>query len=384
MADYSFDTVDLENGAADGGVVDPVTSPAAPPAVAGTPKAPPGTVPAGTEVAAPADKSISLREQLTKAFKGEKAPDPAADPAAPVTDAQGRVRNADGTFAPAPAVDASSAAPAAAAAPAVQAIQPPAMMSPGEAQLFTSLPPEMQQFVARTMQGVEQAASQFQGYAHIEPMLAQRRQAWAMNGMSEGQALNQLLATSDFATQRPAEFLAWFAQSQGIDLAELADGLPPVDPEVQQLKQTVQQLQGHLSQFTSGQQQAAHSAVVNEIAQFAEEKGADGQPVRPYFQQLAADIMPLIQAVRSQNPGMSNRDVLAQAYDRACWANPQVRGNMTAASEAQRLSEQRAATARAQNAGGSVNGAPVDASTVTNTADRTLRDELRANFAKYT
>lgn len=385
MADYDI-TSDLIDGSDVDAGLPAVAAPSAAPAVnTGAIKAPPGTQHVSADAKPPvADKSVSLREQLTKAFKGEAAPvDPNAvadTPPAPVTDAQGRIRNADGTFAPTPAEVAAAAAPA---APAAQSIQPPANMSPVEAQMFTTLPPEMQQFVARTMQVVEQSANRFQSYAQLEPILEQRRQAWAMNGMSEGQALNQLLALSDFATNKPAEFAQWFANSQGLDLAELSEGMPLVDPQVAALQQQIQQLQGTVNQYTTGQQQAQHSAVVNEIAQFAEEKSADGQPLRPYFSELGATVLPFIQAVKAENPNLAHRDVLTQAYDRACWGNPAIRAKMSAADEAKRLSDQRVNAGRAAAAGSSVTGAPVDAVTASNTPERSLRDELRANFSKY-
>jgi hypothetical protein len=56
------------------------------------------------------------------------------------------------------------------------------------------------------MASVEEQAARFRGYEGLEQVIGARRQAWAMQGMSEGQAVNQLLALSDFAGQNPAEF----------------------------------------------------------------------------------------------------------------------------------------------------------------------------------
>src|SRR6188768_1563832 len=53
------------------------------------------------------------------------------------------------------------------------------------------------------------------------------------------------------------------------------------------------------------------------IDQFAEEKGRDGKPLRPYFDAVLPIVLDLFRA----NP---NRD-LAQTYETACWAHPEVR-----------------------------------------------------------
>jgi hypothetical protein len=78
--------------------------------------------------------------------------------------------------------------------------------------------------------------------------------------------------------------------------------------------------------MTQGQQAAQHQSLVDFTAQFAAETGTDNQPLRPHFAELGNGIVPFIAQVKAENPSASHKDVLSEAYERACWANPQVRG----------------------------------------------------------
>jgi hypothetical protein len=368
---------DINSGDLDNGI-----TPAAP--------APAGTIPAHgtdtvhqnaitrTDTQEKPQAKQSLRDQLSRAFKGEEAP--AAEPAAD----RGDGRTATGQFAPKPGEQ-----PAATEQPGQQpaAVQAPQGIDPA---VFAALPAETQQQVARTMATVEEQAARFRGYEQLETVIGNRRQAWAMNGMSEAQAVNQLLALSDFAGKSPTDFVQWFAGQHGIDLAGLTAGTGGdndeyIDPAVQELRQQVDYLTGTLTSMTQGQQAAQHQSLVDFTAQFATEVGTDNQPLRPHFGELGNGIVPFIAQVKAENPSASHKDVLSEAYERACWAHPQVRGKMLAAQEAQRLGEQRERAARAANAGSSVTGqAPASGSTQPkDIGSGSVRDTLRAAISQH-
>jgi hypothetical protein len=373
-------TSDIANGDLDAGQQG--TIPAAPP--------PAGTVPAQGADAVQANqtpqptrekpaKGASLRDQLSAAFKGEDG--------APTDQANGQnaqPRGPDGKFAPkagetAPvATDTTGQPPAAVQAP--QGIDPT---------VFNSLPPEVQQQVASTVARVEQQAAQYQRYDQLEQVIGPRRQAWAINGVSEAQAVNQLLALSDFAGQSPPDFIQWFAGQHGIDLSALSQQNAAndqfVDPVVQELREQVNQLTGQLNHITTGQQQVQYNSLVELTAQFASEVGTDNQPLRPHFAELGGGILPYINQVKAENPHASPREVLAEAYDRACWATPAVRAKLIASQEANHLADQRAKAARAQVAGSSVVGqAPAPASTAPKVqGNGTVRDHLRAAIQQH-
>lgn len=327
-------------------------------------------------------KPVSLRDQISSALKGEDTP-----PVARIDG--GPVRNPDGTFAPKPAQDLNAANPSAAIAPS--AVPYPQGLHGLDAATFATLPAETQQSVARTMESLNQQAMRYQAYSHIEQVIAPRRQAWALNGMTEGQVINQLFALSDFAERTPEEFVRYFAEQRGLDLEDLAFGPVPQDPTIAAQNQRIQQLEAQIGGFTAQQQQSAHAAIVNEIVQFADEKGADGKTLlRPYFAELGNDVLPFIQVAMQQNPNRPRQVILNEAYERASWANPSVRAKMQAALDATRAAERirtgTTAASRAASAGVSVAaGVPGEGTAAAAAGSKgSMRDDIRAAMAAVT
>lgn len=334
---------------------------------------------------APAEKTLSLREQLSQALKGDATP-----PASQLDG--GAVRNADGTFAPKIETPADPNAPAAAAPGPVQYPWQAGANVPGlTPEAFAALPAETQQHVARTMETLTQQAAQYAAYGQIEQVIAPRRQGWALAGVSEGQVINQLFALSDFAEKDPAGFIQYFASERNLDLEEIAFGTDPVDPTVAAQNERIRELETQLNGFTAQQQRTAHENVVNEIVQFADEKGADGKTLlRPYFAELGQSVLPFIQQSFAANPNRPRAEILAEGYEAACWANPAIRTKLleaqAAAAEAKRIKDQTEAASRARTAGVSLSsGTPGEGAQKTNGASSgSLRDDIRASLAAAT
>jgi hypothetical protein len=101
-------------------------------------------------------------------------------------------------------------------------------------------------------------------------------------------------------------------------------------------------LEGQLQQREHADQQArAEWGIRNArtgIDGFAEEKGRDGKPLHPHFDTVLSYIIDLYKA----NP---NRD-LAETYDAACWAHPEVRKQLLAAEHYRQQSQNDVAKAR--------------------------------------
>jgi hypothetical protein len=176
---------------------------------------------------AAAPKPTSLRDQISNALKGETD-----TPAAATQD--GRARDpATGKFVEkaadaAPPGDTPPAAPSTAAAPA--GIDP---------QVFASLPAETQAALARTMEDVNTRQQRFAALEPLEQIIGPRRDLWALNGATPAQAINQLLALSDFAGRDPGGFIRHIAKNSGVDLAQLVldtEPEPEVDPVVAALQ----------------------------------------------------------------------------------------------------------------------------------------------------
>lgn len=322
-----------------------------------------------------ATKPLSLRDQISSALKSE-----GDTPGAAQLDG-GKVRDpTTGQFVAKPAevlpiVDPAAAAPVTVAAPA--GIDP---------EVFKSLPAETQATLARTMDDINARQAHFQRLEQVEQLVAPRRDAWALNGMTDAQALNQLLALSDFAGRDPQGFIKYIAQNNGVDLEELVLGAEPVDPQYKALQDQIAELQGARTRDTQQQQQAAHQKMVDGVVAFASEAGQDGQPLRPYFGELGNDVLPFISAVKAQNPNWPHTQVLQEAYDRACWGTPSVRSKMQAAAnaagEAERLRQGAEKAEKARTASASVrSGAPTSAPATPSEGSRSLRDTIKASIA---
>jgi hypothetical protein len=323
-----------------------------------------------------AEKPLSIRDQISNALKGTSEDTPPA-----ATQDGGRPRNPDGTFAAAaPAPTDTPVDPSATAAPPVAA--PPGI----DPQVFQSLPAETQGYLARTMEDLNSRHQRVAQLEQVEQLIAPRRQAWAMNGMTEAAALNQLLALSDFAGRDTPGFIKYIAENNGVDLEELVLGQEPVDPQYAALQQQIAQLQAERQQDTQAQMQAAHNQTVQGVVAFAAETGQDGKLLRPYFNELGSEVLPFISAVKAQNPNMTHNQVLQEAYERACWGTPSVRTKMQAAAnaagDAERLRQGADKVDRARSASVSVkSGAPTSTPAAPNDPNRSLRDTIKASIA---
>lgn len=351
--------------------------------------------------AAPNAPEPTLRDQITSAFKDENG-DPTdqahstsaneTPQAAPPLSlgADGKYHNIDGTFASTDQIAAFEASQAAAPEAQPDGGDKPydvtSKMTPLEQTQFNALTPELQQYVARTTEALDTRASQYQEYDLLEQIVGPRRQALLQNGTTLPVALNELFALSDFAGKSPSDFVMWFSQQHGIDLDALLDEqeakLASVDPNTSALQQQVQQLTDTVTQLTSGQQQQSVDNNVNVVKQFATEADANGALLRPHFAELGDNILPFITATRASNPNLTGKEVLAKAYESACWADPSIRGKMQEQVTQAKQAELRTKAAKAKTAGSSISGGPVaDVSGEPNNPNRSLRDELRAQFA---
>jgi hypothetical protein len=99
-----------------------------------------------------------------------------------------------------------------------------------------------------------------------------------------------------------------------------ADRLGQTTGELNALRSEVQQRWAaeNAARAEAGQQYARSN-----IDQFADEKGSDGNPLRPHFD----TVLPILLDLYKANPQRS----LAEAYDAACWSHPEVRKQLLAA-----------------------------------------------------
>lgn len=189
----------------------------------------------------------------------------------------------------------------------------------------------------------------------------------AENGTPE-KAVGELLKTAAIfrvgSPQQKAAALSAIGQQWGVDPYLLfPNGLAPrqgqqqgqPQPQQQQFRDPrVDQLLAQQQQQDAERQQR-DSAERDAIAtQFMNEADASGQPLRPYLGDVINQMAALVPMIRSENPSLNHKQVLEQAYDRATWANPEIRALLQTQqqqqSDAQRKAANTAAVAGARRA----------------------------------
>lgn len=290
-----------------------------------------------------ADEQVSapdLRETIIAAVAKQReevpaekvAPEVKSEPEVkPEAKADGeRVRDESGRFAPkgepakeevakpetAP-VDAKEAAPADAPA---QALRPPTSWSPTAKVAFEKLPPEVQQAVSKREEEVNNGFAKFQEYKPIERYMEMAKQG----GTTLDKALERYIGIEQQIGRDMVGGVAQIAQNQGIHPVALANQIlarygasPQQDgtgttqahqtaPSVD-LTPITQKLHA-LETYFQQQQQAG---VQTEIQRFASD------PKHTFFENVKVDMGRLMQSGQA--------DTLDDAYDKACWANKEIR-----------------------------------------------------------
>jgi len=238
------------------------------------------------------------------------------------------------------------------------------------------------------------------GVEHVSPEVMTVAQGAAKTlGISSDQLVGNLLtigqALYDPKTKRQA--IDYLVKQFGIDMNAPTQAQEPawVDPDIAELRNQQQQIINWQRQQEQIAEQAAQQyqhQMLNQtqarINQFAEEKGPDGQLLRPHFQAVMPTMAASIAQVKAANPSISDQDALQQAYDQAVWGNPTIRQQLLSAQMAADESKRnQIAKERAQAAArGAVS--PATASPQGPPAAQPLkgdiRDQMRATLEAFT
>lgn len=370
----------------------------------GGPLADANLTPGDDDIGADLRAAFDSVETPAPAEAGATPPPAEAAPASPSpegeTAAQARARDEAGRFAKAakepdrPEGDGKAAAAAApGAAPAAPAIEIPkhwpadvradlerlAKQDPVIAKRWLEQTRYLES-VARTER--ERAAPFRQLSQALEDVLAPTRQQRQMAGMDDAAYLRALAAADQFLSRDPKAGIKWLAQKYGVTPEQLVEEVraaqenaPP--PAVQQLMGEVSQLKSYIHQMTRGAQEQALQGVVGTIEAFASEKGPDGQPLRPYFDDCIADVQLLVQQQRERGEPVN----LQAAYDRAIRMNDAVWMRVQSQRAEKEAAERAAAAEKAKRAGFNVAGA--GSASASEEPEDNLRAELERQLSKH-
>jgi hypothetical protein len=343
------------------------------------------TVDTGTE-SAPVESTGTGRDEHGR-FIGKTAE---ADPAAPVAQDQAAVDPAKPAD-PAAAVDPQAQADARAAA------VPPATWSAGAKAIYASLPEIARKEIAKRETDYARGIQQYAEKAKVADSFM--REAQPYEAMLRAEGSNPVAALSAFLQQAytlrsatPQErgrLIMETAQKFGADLspylgqqAEQPGGqtqdLSQVQALVQQLVaphlRKIQQWENSQATAQQHQEQQMEQEIYSQITAFQSATNEDGSPKHLYFE----NVRPLMSAFFANGQAKD----LEQAYDMACFANPEVRAalqaDMQRSADAQRLEEAKRKTGQARSA--SFNPTGQGGIGIAGATQSSLRDELAAQI----
>lgn len=225
---------------------------------------------------------------------------------------------------------------------------------------FGALPPDAQQYIAdrerEAHAAITQKGEQIKAFEPIRQALDQNREVFIKNGVTEAEAISKYVAADRFLESNPVEAIKWLADSYGVDLRQFTTGTQQQDQsqqpsnEVYQLRRELAEIKNSLTARERSEHEAQTATVTKAINDFASKEE------NKYFSEVEEELMGLIPIIRSKEPGLTHGEVLQKAYDRAVYANPDVRQRIQAdqqkAAEDKRKAEQAEAVRKAKQAGG--------------------------------
>lgn len=177
-------------------------------------------------------------------------------------------------------------------------------------EVWGKLDPQAQEYIEKRerqmLDGLEQYKADAGFAKSLRDVITPYRQTLQAQGLNETTAVQSLLNAHYRLTQGTQESRLAAYKELGRNLQlETDPNAEPADPKFTRIEQEVQQLKQSLSQREQAALQDAKTKVASEVEKFASD------PAHAYFEDVADDMMPLLQAGAS----------LQDAYEKAVWAN---------------------------------------------------------------
>lgn len=305
--------------------------------------------------------------------KPETAPEGAKKPAASAKAGVPGPAKAGGEGAP------SLAPPPAAAVETPSSLRPPQAWKPQAREAFAKAPPEVQAEVVRreteitrtlneTAQARQVAQQTYQALSPYEGVARTRGQdawSWAGEGLQERAVLQQ----GPVAQRAPilARYLAEGGQELVQQVAAILDGQAP-----QQHAAPAQpvNIQAEVQKVLQAQMQQAEQA-------HAKKEAEAFLATSPEYIQ---DVFPQMESIYAAAKASGRNMTYQQAYEEACWMNPDVRAVMQQKQAAEAAKARASTLPKAKAAASSIKASPVESARASN-GPRTIREDLEAAVA---
>lgn len=324
------------------------------------------------------------------------APAPQPAPAAPAAPAEGQAaqpRAADGKFAkpgeaPQTKPNSQPNASPAPAEPQAGTIRIPPGLSAATKAVFPTLPQHVQEDLLKWQRDVETAKTTWdqkgERLNRLDAVLAPRQEQFRLAGLDDVRAIETLFAAQDYLQRDPASALIYLGRQSGVNwqavFAQLQGQRPqgqpaPMPPQLAPLVSHVQSLTTLVAQQQAAAESQKMQGHLDAVSQFA------ADPKHVYFENVRGRMRALIHSETAKD--------LEDAYQQACWSDPQIRPLMIQAQDQERQAAATAAAsakaAQARHASGSITGSPTPGATPggRGPASATLRDAISAAWDEH-
>lgn len=247
-------------------------------------------------------------------------------------------------------------------------------------QAFAKAPREVQEQLlerSKEMQAdytrkTQETAKLRKHYEAVDQVIAPHAEYLARQGKSPAEAVDALMRAQIALDKDPASVILHLAQERGLNLAQLAQIQSQSSAQVSH--PAIQQLSTELAKVQQQLAQQQDAEVLNEslltIQEFAGEKDANGNPLRPHFEEVRPYLSGIISELRSSDDVSSDREILELAYAEAV--------KPLKALEAKLMQERKQKVEAAKKAGVSVTSSPGGG--VTSQAPKNMREALEQTY----
>lgn len=267
-----------------------------------------------------------------------------------------------------------------------ESIAPPEHWPQADKEVFSKAPKDVQEWAIRRDKELQadytrktQEIAQFRReYEPVDQLFEPYKDQLRAQGDSPAQVIERYIAMEQFVERDPVNAFRWLANRYNVDLSTLTQSQEPADPQIQALQSELSNLRAQVTQREQLTTQEQQNTLVQQIQSLAEEKDANGNLVRPHFNEVMDDMARLARAEQAAGRVPDVKSL----YETAVWANPSIREKMLTA---QQQSEQkkrdeaaRAKAAAAKKAAKSVSGSP--AGPAPSSEDIGLREQLERAY----
>lgn len=202
----------------------------------------------------------------------------------------------------------------------------------------------------------------------LKPVLQPYEQMFQQQYGGVAQGIQQLINLSNFAAQKPKEFVEWFTKTRGVPLEsqaatpEQAANQQAIEGVLRPYLERIAGLEQQLQQFSQRQSQTSEQQALVVVNDFLSQKDDKGSLKFPVTDDAIDDFAAHIAFVRGQHGDWDDQRVLEAAYGSLGWTHPAMRQVRLERELAERKAKETAELEAKKAAAVSVTGAPSQAS----------------------